>query len=274
MPHKMLVIKRFFEVASNTSLSGERGSEKKPLFSFMMKKYLVQSTVITWRSIRVFFECFLLFLFLYWLIITVLPRIPVNTAPGPEGTIPVYITSNGVHSDVVVPIRTVQIDWGKELGITSELNRDTMRTFLAFGWGNKRFFLNTKDWGDLTFGTAFGAAFHLGTSAMHLVQEVEPVKGGKDVIALELTVSEYNRLIGFLKGSFIHVQDRYVPIPEHPYGDYNFFFEAKRSYGLSYTCNSWTNDALKVSGQRCCAWTALRDGIYLQYESPQRSKDF
>lgn len=234
----------------------------------LMKKYFVRSAVITWRSIRIFFECFLLFLFLYWVSMSVLSRVSVNKQTGAKGTIPVYITSNGVHSDVVVPIQTRQIDWGKELQISDKLARDTTRRFLAFGWGNRRFFLNTKEWSDLTLGTAFGAAFHIGTSAMHLVQREEPKAGQKDVIALRLTEAEYTKLIGFLKGSFVYVQHEYIPIPNHPYSEYDFFFEAKRSYGLTYTCNSWTNDALKVSGQRACVWTAFRDGIYLQYESP------
>ncbi len=231
-----------------------------------MKKHFVRSAVLTWRSIRIFFECFALFLFLYWLTMSVLSRIPVKAEPG-DGTIQIYITSNGVHSDVVVPIQSEQIDWGKELEIADKLNRDSTRRFLAFGWGNRRFFLNTKDWGDLTFGTAFGATFHIGTSAMHLVQREEPVKGEKDVIPLKLTENEYKKLIGFLKASFIHVQDHYIPIPDHPYSEYDFFFEAKRSYGLTYTCNSWTNDALKAAGQRACVWTAFRDGIYLQYDN-------
>ena len=232
-----------------------------------MKKHIQASAKYSFRGIRIFFECFLAFLLVYWLFMVVLSRWTVNgsrTTNEPLA-VTVYITSNGVHTDIVVPIRNQVIDWGKELSLTEELAKDSLRTRLAFGWGNKQFFLNTKDWSDLTFGTAFGAAFHLGVSAMHIVHTTVPDTTSKNVITLLLSERQYVKLAGFLKGSFAGYGKAYVRIKEHPYGKNDYFFEGKRSYGLTYTCNSWTNDAMKVAEQKACKWTAMKDGIYIQY---------
>jgi uncharacterized protein (TIGR02117 family) len=217
--------------------------------------------------VRMFLECFLGFLIVYWLFTIVLLRWPVGSPAHNEANkeVTVYINSNGVHTDIVVPICNEQMDWAKELGLEEELLKDSALTRLAFGWGNKRFFLNTKDWSDLTFTTAFGAAFHLGTSAMHLIQTGIPDTALQNVITLELSKKQYGRLTDFLKDSFSKNGNSYIQVKEHPYGPRDFFFESTRSYGLAYTCNSWTNDALKASGQPACKWTAMRDGIYLQY---------
>jgi len=232
-----------------------------------MKQHLSRSARIVFLVIRMFFECFLAFLIVYWLCTVTLSRWTVNGGPGTaeKKELTVYITSNGVHSDIVVPIRTDQIDWAKELGIEQQLLTDSTRTRLAFGWGNKRFFLNTKDWGDLTFNTAFSAAFHLGTSAMHIVHSRVPDTTSQNTITLRLSKRQYSELIAFLKESFAKNGGDYLQIAEHPYGKYDFFFEAKRSYGLTYTCNSWTNEGLKAAEQKACKWTAFKDGIFVQY---------
>jgi hypothetical protein len=39
--------------------------------------------------------------------------------------------------------------------------------YLAFGWGDKGFYLNTPEWADLKVSTALNAAFGLSSSAIH-----------------------------------------------------------------------------------------------------------
>lgn len=230
---------------------------------------LKKTTRITWRTVRITLECFFGFLLAFWCFAMILSRIgvgPLASDESGEEHTTVYITSNGVHTDVVVPLANTYVNWPHELGLNDSVLTDSVYTHLAIGWGDKGFFLETKDWGDLKLSVALKAAFHLGSSAMHLVQRPEPDTSDKQTIRLSLSPKQYKALIAFVKSSFSKSNGNYQPILTHNYGNRNYFFEAKRSYGLTYTCNSWTNSALKSCGQRACVWTAFKDGIYLQYQ--------
>jgi len=228
-----------------------------------IKKYSLH----TWRTIRITLECFVGFLIAFWCFAVILSRI--GTSPEvvseQDKKITVYITSNGIHTDVVMPLHTKEWNWVHALKLPDSLLHDSIRTHLAVGWGDKGFFLETKSWADVKVSVVFKAAFHLGSSAMHLVHVPKPDRRHPQTIELKLTVAQYRRLIDFVQASFSKDGNNVQMITEHPYGRYNYFYEADRSYGLTYTCNSWTNSALKSCGQRACVWTAFKGGIYLQY---------
>ena len=46
----------------------------------------------------------------------------------------------------------------------------------------------------------------------------------------------------------------------------NSFYDAKQTYSLLLTCNTWINNGLKASGQKACLWTPDAGGIFYQYE--------
>jgi len=53
-------------------------------------------------------------------------------------------------------------------------------------------------------------------------------------------------------------------IQDHNYNQNDAFYEANGKYDLFNTCNSWTNSALKISGQKAAFW-ALTDTAILQH---------
>jgi hypothetical protein len=79
----------------------------------------------------------------------------------------VYILGNGIHTDVVVPVKTAYKDWSQGILYKNTRGNDTSLQYLAIGWGDKDFYLKTPHLADLTFSTAFNAAFGLSSSAMH-----------------------------------------------------------------------------------------------------------
>lgn len=179
--------------------------------------------------------------------------------------IQIYLSTNGVHTDFVIPIRSQLKNWELELNISDALKVDTFQTHFAIGWGDKNFFLKTKNWGDLTVGTAAKAIFGTGEGAMHLVlccpKDLDP----NTLIPLKLTEKQYQKLCSFISESFSRENDQVNRIAIHPYGPYNLFFDSSRSYSMLYTCNSWTNEGLKVSGQKCCVWTPFKGAIWAKY---------
>ncbi len=139
-----------------------------------------------------------------------LARIPVAKAdPAAPADIEIFIRSNGVHSDLVLPVKTAQIDWSQQLRYDHTQSNDPAFDYVGVGWGDKGFYLDTPTWAELKASTAIRAGFWLGTTLMHAT-----------------------------------------------------FY---RTYSVLYTCNTWTNNALKVAGQKACLWTPLEAGIFYQY---------
>jgi len=78
---------------------------------------------------------------------------------------------------------------------------------------------------------------------------------------------QYKKLIRYVSDSF--VQDpmgNFVKVKtDIHYDTGDAFYEAKGSYSIFKTCNTWTNNALKACGQRSCLWTIFDTGILLKY---------
>ena len=195
-------------------------------------------------------------------------RIPVAEAnPQSSPDVLVYLHTNGVHTDIVVPVKTAQMNWGQLLPYANIPSGDASLQYLAFGWGDKGFYLDTPTWADLKVSTALVAAFWLGSSAMHTTY-LRTVPPGPDTVPLYLSHAEYEQLIGYIKNSFrLDAAGQAQHIKGHSYGRDDAFYEAKRVYSFLYTCNTWTNDALKASGQKACLWTPSDKGIFYQYRS-------
>ncbi|MBD2722289.1 TIGR02117 family protein [Hymenobacter armeniacus] len=189
------------------------------------------------------------------------PKAEPNAAPD----VPVFLHTNGVHTDIVVPVKTDQMDWSQLLPYRNIPSGDTTLRYLAFGWGDKGFYLDTPTWADLKFSTAFVAAFWLGSSAVHATY-LPGLTPGPDTVPLHLSRAEYARLIRYIQTSFAYdAAGRVQHIKGHSYGPDDAFYEARRVYSFAYTCNTWTNNALKASGQRACLWTPSDKGIFYQY---------
>lgn len=206
------------------------------------------------------------FVVLYAVAALLIPLIPVAKAdPDAPADVTVYLHTNGVHTDIVLPIKTDQIDWGQSLPIANIPSQDGTMRYIAFGWGDKGFYLDTPTWADLKVSTAFVAAFWLGSSAMHTTY-FHRLAPGPETIPLHLSRAEYARLIAYIQRSFaLDAAGRAQHITGHSYGPDDAFYEAHGVYSFLYTCNTWTNNALKASGQRACLWAPSDKGIFHIY---------
>ena len=209
---------------------------------------------------------FILFVGLYLLSAYILSRIGVDREADDSKDVTIYIKTNGVHTDIVVPVKNDQFDWSKDIRFENTVSKDSAEKFVAFGWGDKGFYLETPTWGDLTFKTAFKAAFALGTAAIHATFYKE-MKEDKDCVKVNISKQQYQRLIAYITRSFkrdvtgkvIYIQTNAV------YGNDDAFYDAGGSYSLFHTCNTWSNNALKKCGQKACLWTPFDTGIFYQY---------
>ncbi len=197
-----------------------------------------------------------------------LSRIPVaKLDPNAAPDVPVFLRSNGVHTDLVLPVHHPQMDWSQQLHYADTQANDSSFEYVGIGWGDKGFYLDTPTWADLKFVTAVRAGFWLSTTAMHTTfYHAADLRPGPATVALHLSHAEYARLLAYIQASFQRdAAGKVRPISGHSYGRNDAFYEANDTYSLFHTCNSWTNDGLKVAGQKACYWTALETGIFRQY---------
>jgi uncharacterized protein (TIGR02117 family) len=220
--------------------------------------------VRVFARISLYFIGFVLF---YLLVMFTLSRIPVNkTDKDPAKDVAIYIKSNGVHTDIVLPLKNRYKDWTKSADPLLTRSRDSTYLYAAFGWGDRDFYLHTPQWSDLKAGTAFKAAFYLGTGVMH-VTFYHGLTENSRCVKVWVSHNEYLKMVAFVEASFTHGKNNnFVLVPKASYGDDDNFYEAGSKYNLCYTCNSWANNCLKRGGQKAALWTLTDGGILCHYQ--------
>lgn len=178
-----------------------------------------------------------------------------------------YILTNGVHTDLVVPIKNDEMDWSKEIPFENTISKRGDYAYLSVGWGDKGFYLDTPTWAELKPSTAIKAAFWMSESAMHCTYYFE-MKEGEDCKKIMLTKKQYQNLVKFIKDKFDRDENGKVVFVETDavYGINDAFYDAKGKYSFLETCNTWANDGLKAAGQKAALWTPSDMGIFQHYE--------
>ena len=200
---------------------------------------------------------------LYFFCAFTLPNIQVNKQNSQikSDSVCIYVISNGVHTDIAVPCENFIKNWQLIFPKDSFKLNDYSSSYLAFGWGDKGFYLETPEWSDLKASTAFKAAFGLGGSAMHVRYLNPPKKLSDKKIALNISSEQYKKLINYIEQSLCFTNGCITKINHPGYGDSDLFYEANGKYSLIKTCNVWTNKALKHSGIKTGFWTPFADGL-------------
>lgn len=192
--------------------------------------------------------------------------IPVNTTQ-PEGPkeLEIFIESNGVHTDIVMPVQNEIVDWRRFVDPGDTRAGAVDYAFVAFGWGDRGFYEHTPEWKDLKPGIAFRALFLETPAAMH-VKFRHYIIEDEQTISIKLTPAQYKSLVEYIRKSFSQDESG-LPrnIPNLHYSQSDAFYQAEGSLTLLNTCNTWTNNALKHAGLRASLWTPFVEGIFYSY---------
>ena len=175
--------------------------------------------------------------------------------PGPK-EIEIYVQTNGVHADLLLPVSALDIDWRKRLPSFEDPDlADGGFSYMAFGWGDRAFYLTTPKWSDLKISTALLALSGLDGTVMH-VQAANPPLTGANARQVHLSAAQYHELTAYIEESFAHdAAGAAIPIPgAHYYGRHDAFYEAVGHYSAFNTCNEWTRRGLARAGQITPLW--------------------
>lgn len=199
----------------------------------------------------------------YVVLAVVLSLIPVNSDNDRVDGPGIYLLSNGVHCDIILPIRNDIKDWTTDFPVRSEM--PYLPKYIGFGFGDRDFYINTPEWSDLTMKTAFTSLFLKTASAMH-VDFYGMLKTGPRCRYITISPKQYRMIIAFIENSFQRDKEgSFILIPDVQYGLYDRFYEARPTFHLFNTCNTWTNQCLTESGLKACLWTPFERGILYQY---------
>ena len=193
------------------------------------------------------FEVFSAMLFIFFIVVFYGEAITIGELPQ-EGEVPIYVRSNGVHTELILPSESLEMNW-KEFIATEDFGDSIVSDFIVMGWGDKGFYMNTPKWSDLTAKTALSALLIPTSTAMHVTYRGIPEEGN-DCIKLTITRSQYHDICSYVKESFRTEKNRADLIPGKGYGISDNFYEANSSYHLFRTCNTWTSNALHEAGIR------------------------
>lgn len=222
------------------------------------------------KALKIVLKIFLVLfglILIYLIAVFSLSKITVNQEKNTKPEVEIYILTNGVHTDIVMPTKNDQIDWSQQVKFANTKAADSTYKYLAMGWGDKGFYLETPEWSDLKASVAFKAASGLSTTAIHATY-YKSLREGADCKKMMISKEQYDRLIRYISqsfqkdasGNFLNIKTDAI------YGKSDAFYEATGSYSLFHTCNTWANSALKASGQKCCYWTATDSGIFSKYK--------
>lgn len=194
---------------------------------------------------------------LYLMVAFVLSHFTIHPEQTPnDKNIEIWLRSNGVHVDVVVPTIAEEKDWRTLVSTADTRSGYAEYPWLAFGWGDRGFYLNTPEWKDLRFSTAFNAAFGLGQSAMHTTfyTRLEPNEKNHQFF---ITKQQYAALCSFIESGFaLDSEGMATTIGAHArYGQTDAFYAGSGRYSMFKTCNTWTNQALKAAELPHAMWT-------------------
>lgn len=230
-----------------------------------MRKISIKSILVVLLKIL---GCIVGTVLIYALLGYLLPFIEISAKDDGEiKEIPIYIYTNGVHTDIVMPVKNDIQDWSAKIPFSDTKSKKTDYHFIGIGWGDKGFYLDTPTWADLKFSTAFKAAFWLSESAMHC-SYYQKMTEAEDCKKILISRNQYKKLVNFVDAKFDKDSNgSYQFIPTKAvYGDNDAFYDAKGKYSFLNTCNTWANNALKASGQKAAFWTPSDYGIFLHYK--------
>ena len=193
--------------------------------------------------------------------------IPVNrgwTEPARGTTI--YLADNGIHSDIIMPVRANGVDWTRVFPGRDFPDAGDAR-WIAFGTGEEKVYLDTPTWWDIRPRTIWSALTG-GRRVMHVQYVPNP---NYAVRQIRLRPDEYRRLWAAIRADLVLDEKGKPQRIDHPgYGCCDAFFHASGKQSALRTCNTWSARWLRLAGIKTSLWTPFVQGLVWRYRSAER----
>lgn len=182
----------------------------------------------------------------------------------------VYLRSNGIHTDIVMPAVAEGLDWRPYFPARDFGDPPAETHWFGFGAGERHAYLETPTWGDITPRTLWSALAG-GERVLHVDRTEVP---GDDLVAIRLRPEEYRRLWAAIRASLaLSPQGRPQRIDHRGYGPDDAFYRTVGRASAINTCNQWVADQLRLAGIKVSLWAPFPAGLRWRYRAapPQRT---
>ena len=152
---------------------------------------------------------------------------------------PVYLVSNGVHINLVLPLHNDIADW------RDRLPESGPGDWVYIGWGSRAFYTQVPTWGDLTVPLA-AKALLWDDSVLFVRGGAAPLPGSGQVRKIRLNAAQYRQLNADIRHQFAAA----TPLPDNPH-----FYAARGAYQPLQTCNEWVRRRLQPLGVTVPLWS-------------------
>ena len=189
--------------------------------------------------------------------------VPVNRGwDEPADGVTVYLANNGIHGDIVMPVKAQGLDWAPLVPKSDFAAPDPDARWVAFGAGEQRVYLDTPTWWDIRPRTIW-AALMGGHRVMHVEWVTSPAYADR---AIRLRPEEYRRLWAAVRTDFDLDENGRPERIDHPgYGRGDAFYRARGKASAIRTCNTWVADKLRLAGVETSLWPPFVQGLVWRY---------
>ncbi|HYM32932.1 MAG TPA: DUF2459 domain-containing protein [Candidatus Cybelea sp.] len=175
--------------------------------------------------------------------------------PPAAGTVQMAVVANWFHADLIFPVAGEGYDWRDVFGLPSDAR------YVALGWGDRRFYLETPRLGDLKLSTALLALSGLDDAVVH-VTWLADLPDGPDVHGISATPEQAAILAHYAARALVLGADgRPDAVPDRAYGSADAFYPATGHWSPFLTCNEWLARGLREARIRTGRWAPFADGI-------------
>ena len=196
---------------------------------------------------------------------------PHREALPEQPRIPVYLISNGWHVWLALPLdqqagQPGGQTWREWLGqdATAAPPGEIQASYVAFGWGDRDFYLATRRPADLRPDLAIAALLGRGPAAMHVMHIPQPDADSRHsrIRRLDVDTLQYHALAAYIREGFETGPDG-TPrrIAEAGFARNDAFYEAVGRYSPIRTCNEWIGAGLRAASLPAGRWNPFPFGL-------------
>ncbi len=179
----------------------------------------------------------------------------------------IYLTSDGFHTNFIVPVETTAYRWQDHLNLDAVGGQpaSTYR-YLQFGWGDRRFYMETPSWDQVKPTEALRALFYWDNDSAIFVKghPQVPQYPNEQLKCLRLGRTDFLALMNFIDGTFRVSADGSKQRLGSGQDRESSFYAANGSYSVLKTCISWTADGLRAANVNTPLWGGLATPIMQQ----------
>jgi uncharacterized protein (TIGR02117 family) len=201
--------------------------------------------------------------------------VPVNLhyLPPKEDFVVIFVRSNEVHTDLVLPVRGPGgVDWRRLFPPQHFGSSAIAAKYVACGWGNRKFYIETPTWSEFRLSTACGALFWPSETVLH-VEYLADAAPSNQMREVRVTREQYNRLVQFVRSTVGGLDEHgYARLAsKFSYGAADRFYFATGRYHCFNTCNQWTGRGLAQASVPTGLWTPLKPQVLFWLPKHPRS---